>query len=156
MESKKILTLCIIHKNGKVLLGMKKRGFGQGRWNGFGGKIHEGETIETAAKRETLEESGVNVLSMEKMGMIEFEFKGNPKILEVHIFRAGDFSGNPVETEEMRPQWFDSDKIPFEKMWQDDKYWFPLFFAGKKFKGKFLFDSEDNILEYKLEEVLYL
>ncbi|MEK7165153.1 MAG: DNA mismatch repair protein MutT, partial [Patescibacteria group bacterium] len=40
----KVLTLCIVHQNEKVLLGMKKRGFGAGRWNGFGGKLQDGET----------------------------------------------------------------------------------------------------------------
>jgi hypothetical protein len=39
---KKLLTLCIVHQNDKVLLGMKKRGFGMGRWNGFGGKVEAG------------------------------------------------------------------------------------------------------------------
>ena len=58
---KKITTLVLVHQGEKVLLGMKKRGFGQGRWNGFGGKLHEGETIEQAAKRETFEEAGVQV-----------------------------------------------------------------------------------------------
>jgi 8-oxo-dGTP pyrophosphatase MutT (NUDIX family) len=47
---KRILTLCIIHKDSKILLGMKKRGFGAGFWNGFGGKVKEGESIEEAAK----------------------------------------------------------------------------------------------------------
>jgi hypothetical protein len=36
---KKILTLTIIYQHPRVLLGMKKRGFGAGRWNGFGGKV---------------------------------------------------------------------------------------------------------------------
>jgi 8-oxo-dGTP pyrophosphatase MutT (NUDIX family) len=63
---KRILTLCIIHKNSKILLGMKKRGFGAGFWNGFGGKVKEGESIEEAAKRETKEEIGVVPLDLKK------------------------------------------------------------------------------------------
>ena len=47
----KLLTLLFVLKPGKVLLGYKKRGFGVGRWNGFGGKVQQGETIEEAAKR---------------------------------------------------------------------------------------------------------
>ena len=48
----KILTLLFVQERGKLLLGMKKRGFGKGRWNGFGGKVQVGEeTIEEGAIR---------------------------------------------------------------------------------------------------------
>ncbi len=150
---KKQLTLCIIHQHPKVLLGMKKRGFGTGRWNGFGGKVAEGETIEDAAKRELKEEAGINVQDLNKVGIIEFEFQGNPEILEVHIFRSEHFSGEPTESEEMKPEWFNADAIPFDKMWPDDIHWIPLFLDGKKFKGKFLFGEGDLIIEQELIEV---
>lgn len=51
MLSSKLLTLVMVVQPGRVLLGMKKRGFGAGRWNGFGGKVQAGETIEDAARR---------------------------------------------------------------------------------------------------------
>ena len=152
-SSKMILTLSIIHQNQKVLLGMKKRGFGAGRWNGFGGKVLENETIEEGAKREFKEEAQVDVLDLEKLGVLDFEFKGNPELLEVHIFKSKSFLGEPKETEEMKPQWFDINDIPFDKMWPDDKYWIPLFIKGKKFKGRFLFGENDLILEKNLIEV---
>jgi 8-oxo-dGTP diphosphatase/2-hydroxy-dATP diphosphatase len=38
---------------------MKKRGFGKGKWNGFGGKVEEGECIEDSAIRELEEECGL-------------------------------------------------------------------------------------------------
>lgn len=47
----KLLTLVMIMKNNQILLGMKKRGFGVNRWNGFGGKLQQGESILDAAKR---------------------------------------------------------------------------------------------------------
>ncbi len=152
----KILTLCIIHKHPRILLGMKKRGFGAGRWNGFGGKVQPGEEVESAARREMKEECGVDVRDIEKLGIIEFEFKGNPEILEVHVFRALDFFGNPVESDEMRPQWFGINEIPFASMWPDDIYWFPLFLKGKKFRGKFLFGEADRVLEHSLVETTEL
>ncbi|MDD3711352.1 MAG: 8-oxo-dGTP diphosphatase [Patescibacteria group bacterium] len=151
---KKILTLCIVHKNSQILLGMKKRGFGAGRWNGFGGKVFDGEKIEDAAKREFLEEAGIEVQDIEKLGIIDFEFKGNPEILEVHFFKADSFLGEPIETEEMKPMWWHVDKIPFNEMWPDDIYWMPFFLAGKKFKGRVLFGESDIILEHELEEVV--
>ena len=51
MVCNKILTLVLIRESARVLLGMKKRGFGQGRWNGFGGKVEKGETILQGAIR---------------------------------------------------------------------------------------------------------
>ncbi len=150
----KILTLVLVREKGRVLLGMKKRGFGAGRWNGFGGKVTEGETIENAALREIKEEAGIEVQDLEKRGIIEFEFQGDPQILEVHIFSSQSFSGTPTESEEMKPAWFDIEKIPFEEMWPDDIYWFPLFLDNKKFKGKFLFGPGDSILKHELKEIV--
>ncbi len=132
---------------------MKKRGFGAGKWNGFGGKVSDAETIEGAAKREMQEEAGIEVRDLDKVGIIDFEFKGNPEISQVHIFKSDNFSGEPTESEEMKPQWFHVDEIPFDKMWPDDKYWIPLFLNGKKFKGRFLLDELDVILEQELVEV---
>ncbi|MDP1706671.1 MAG: 8-oxo-dGTP diphosphatase [bacterium] len=148
-----ILTLCMVHQSPRLLLGMKKRGFGAGRWNGFGGKLAEGETIEEAARRELKEESGLEAIDLEPVGLIDFEFQGNPEILNVHIFRCEKFSGEPVESEEMKPQWFEEKDIPFSEMWPDDIFWVPLFLAGKKFKGRFLFGEGDSILEKELNEV---
>ncbi len=51
MVSNKVLTLAFVREQSRILLGLKKRGFGQGRWNGFGGKVEKGETIDEAAKR---------------------------------------------------------------------------------------------------------
>jgi len=147
----KHLTLCIIHKGGKVLLGMKKRGFGEGKWNGFGGKVNEGETIESATKRELLEESGLTANNLEKLGVLDFSWKGKEtEILQVHIFKTTDFSGEPTEEEEMKPQWFEISQIPYDTMWSSDKYWFPLFLENKNFAGKVIFDENNNVLEHTI------
>lgn len=146
----KILTLCIVHKNDQVLLGLKKRGFGMGRWNGFGGKLHDGETIEEAARRELIEEAGIAALDLNKLGVLEFSWEGNPEIFEMHIFKANEFLGEPKESEEMKPQWFKADQIPFDLMWPDDRYWMHLFLDNKEFKGRFLFGENDVVLSYEL------
>ena len=151
---KKIQTLCIIYKHPHILLGMKKRGFGAGKWNGFGGHVEKGEEIPAAAKRELFEEAGVEVENFEKAGVLNFYFPDG-KNLEAHVFRANDFIGEPSESEEMRPQWFHIDEIPFHEMWSDDKHWMPLFLEGKKFNGKFIFDENTNISDFELNTVLY-
>lgn len=150
----KLLTLCFIHQPPRILLGMKKRGFGAGRWNGFGGKVQSGETIESAAAREFVEESGVAVQNLSKRAIIEFRFHDKPEdVLEVHVFHTADFTGEPVESEEMQPQWFDVGQIPYGTMWPDDIYWLPIFLAGKTFRASFLFGPRDAVLEHVLTEV---
>jgi 8-oxo-dGTP diphosphatase / 2-hydroxy-dATP diphosphatase len=156
---KKLLTLCMVCEEDSVLLGMKKRGFGEGRWNGFGGKLEAGETIEQAALREVQEEIGIVPTTMEKVGILEFAFESDPKVLEVHVFKVLSYEGEPAESEEMRPQWFAYNEVPFTQMWADDEYWFPYLRAGRLFKGRFLFDKPATteypglILEQTLGEV---
>jgi len=151
--NKKILTLCIIHQHPKILLGMKKRGHGEGKWNGFGGKVEEGETIEEATRRETKEEAGIEISKINKLGVLEFIYQNGLEIMEVHIFQAKEFTGNPTESEEMKPKWFDVNEIPYDRMWPDDQYWLPMFLGGKKFKGKFFFNEVNEILDYLLSEI---
>jgi len=148
-----VTNLCVIHQHPRILLGMKKRGFGAGRWNGFGGKVLPDETIEESLMREVEEEAGIKLEDIQKVGFMEFEFVKNGEIVEVHVFKTGKFTGEPTESEEMKPQWFYIDEIPFTEMWPDDKFWMPLFLSGKKFKGKFLFGEADIILEQELMEV---
>tara|TARA_B100000745_G_scaffold119718_1_gene77415 strand:- start:8496 stop:8972 length:477 start_codon:yes stop_codon:yes gene_type:complete len=154
-----VLTLGIVCDGERVLLGMKKRGFGEGRWNGFGGKVEEGETLEVALCREFEEEVCIVPQSYEEIGLLKFTFDSVPDILEVHIFKIDEFSGEPFETEEMRPKWFTHSEIPFSDMWSDDVYWFPYLLESKKFEGHFHFDRpadknhEGKILGYEIEEI---
>lgn len=154
MENRKKLTLCLVHDHPHVLLGMKKRGFGEGRWNGFGGKVEDMETIEEAALRELKEEAGVSVERLEKHGVMDFEFHDKRgEILEVHIFKGVNIIGEPKETEEMMPKWFHIDEIPYNDMWPDDEYWVPLFLKDQKFTGRFLFGDGDIVLEKEINTI---
>jgi len=145
-------TLCIIRNKDKILLGMKKRGFGEGKWNGFGGKPEEGESIEDCAHRELQEEVGLTAKNMKKMGAITFNFKEKPEWDQVvHLFLVEDYDGEPEETEEMKPKWYHVDDIPYEKMWVDDIHWLPLFLDGKEIKGNFVFNGDNTIDSFHIE-----
>jgi 8-oxo-dGTP pyrophosphatase MutT (NUDIX family) len=149
----KLLTLLIVVKNGKLLLGRKKRGFGEGYYNGFGGKVEPGETIEAAALRELEEEACIKATSIDKRGILTFIFDDKPQPWEVHVFYSNDFCSTPAETDEMCPEWFDPQNIPFDKMWADDIHWYPLFLAGKKFRGTFHFKDTHTLTQTQLQEV---
>jgi len=143
----------MVYKHPLVLLGMKKRGFGVGRWNGFGGKANPGETLEENVIRELKEECGIMAKDIKKKAVLNFFFEYEPlEYIEVNIFGIYDFAGEPVESEEMKPKWFRIDEIPYGKMWPDDIYWHHLFFSGKNFKGNFFFKDFDTIIRHELEE----
>jgi hypothetical protein len=54
--------------------------------------------------------------------------------------------GEPEETEEMKPEWFDLDKIPYHEMWKGDDQWIPKVIENKKFKGEIHFSNEGENL----------
>ncbi len=154
---KSTLVFLINEKSGKVYeicLAMKKRGFGVGRWNGVGGKVEVNETIESAAKREALEEIGVSVGELNKVGELEFYFENNPSWDQlVTIYFCKKWSGDASESEEMKPQWFAVDKIPFKDMWPDDIFWLPEVLNGKLIKGSFTFGEGDIIISQNLDSI---
>jgi 8-oxo-dGTP pyrophosphatase MutT (NUDIX family) len=144
-------------KRSKVLIAMKKRGFGVGKLNGVGGKVEKGESIENALLRETREEVNVEIKEFEKVAVIDFYFKDNSVNKDfnqkAHVFIAYKWEGEPTESEEMAPQWVDINMLPLEKMWSDDRYWLPEILSGKKLMAWFLFNNENNIAEMKIKEV---
>lgn len=145
------VTLCLLIKDDKVLLAMKKRGFGVGRWNGVGGKQAEGENIEQTAIRETQEEIGVTPTDLTPVGTFDFHFPGHPEWeQQMHVFLVTDWQGEPAESEEMQPAWFAKDKLPLESMWASDVFWMPKVLAGEKVSGEFTFGLGDIVLSHKL------
>jgi 8-oxo-dGTP pyrophosphatase MutT (NUDIX family) len=128
----------------KILLAMKKRGFGEGKWNGVGGKLESGETIEQAAIRETKEEIGVHICeeNLCKRGYIDFSFENKPDWSQrVHVFFVEVWDGDPEESEEMRPEWYHFESIPYKEMWIDDEHWLPKAIEQKSLKDKFHFNE---------------
>ena len=149
---KKVTTLAFIRDHNKILLGLKKRGFGAGRWNGFGGKVKPNETVKDTLVREFREECGIEVLSTEQFGLINFHYDDD-LTMEVNFFEVIDYTGTPTESDEMKPDWFDVNALPFPNMWPDDQHWMPLFLAHKKFKGDIYFKGLDTISKLDLKEV---
>src|SRR5215470_16998438 len=124
--------LCLIRRQTaagpEVLLGLKKAGFGAGKWVGLGGHVEEGEKPEHAAVREVQEESGLLVPadSLQHMASIEFRFPSRPSWdQDTEVFMTWVYQGEPAESEEVAPHWFAESAPPFGLMWDDAQYWLP-------------------------------
>ena len=149
-------TLMLLRKDNKLLLGLKKRGFGTGKINGIGGKVEDGETIEAAAKRETLEEIGVKVIKMEHVADIVFEnlyYKGESEDHMMHIFIGYEWSGKPIETDEIRPEWFKISQLPYEQMWGDDEHWLPEVLRGNKIEAWFYYNKKNEFTDFWVKKL---
>ncbi len=142
-------TLCFLLRGdppGQVLLGRKKCRFGAGKYGGIGGKVKAGETLTQAAARELAEETGVRVreADLQPMGHVTFLFPARPRWSQVmHIFTATRWQGDPLESEEVEPVWFDVDQVPYARMWPDAVHWLPRILAGRPVRLRFVY-AEDN------------
>ncbi len=149
-------TLCFCIKDNRVLLAMKKRGFGSGKWNGYGGKVQTKENPVTAAVRELEEESGLiaNEKDLYQLALIRFYFDGN-LVFECFVYITHSWQGEPNETEEMRPKWYPISDLPFKEMWVADVKWIPLILNGDKIEAEVNFNTDGTAVtefNYKLAE----
>ena len=105
----------IIRQNGRVLLGKRKNAHGEGSWAFPGGHLEFGESWEDCARRETVEEIGLNIDNI-SFGFVTndiFEKEGKHYIT---IFMLADISSGVLKTMEPdkceRWEWFDWDDLP--------------------------------------------
>lgn len=146
-----VVTLSFIREGDRLLLAFKKRGFGQGKWNGYGGKVIVGETIIEAAIREIQEEATIEVKELAKRGLINFFWPSHKfQPIECHLFEIINYEGEPSETEEMKPRWFSINDLPYNEMWADDPHWLPHFLEDKKFNASFVFNDADEVIKHTI------
>lgn len=156
-------TLCfplrdVDSENGaEVLLIEKRRGLGEGWYNGPGGKLEDGESPSECAVRETREEVGLEVDpdGLEKAGELTFLLDGADHTF-CHVYRTRSFTGEPTPSAEARPEWVPVDEVPYEQMWEDDRLWLPGILEGKTVVGEFRFEGgkpldEAEFVDHDLE-----
>ncbi len=145
-------TILLLLRDNEVLLAMKKRGFGMGKWNGVGGKPNLGEDMRTTAIRECKEEIVVTPMDIKEMAVLTYIHQLTEKSwgMKVNVYVATTWEGEPVETEEMKPKWFKLEDVPYSEMWLDDILWMPKVFAGKFVKGSFMFGENEELVDHYL------
>jgi 8-oxo-dGTP pyrophosphatase MutT (NUDIX family) len=127
----------------EVCLGYKKLGFGAGYWNGFGGKIHDGETATEAAVRELAEECGLAAEASALTDVAHLTLRyPNELTVVMQVYLLHDWDGEIAETDEMHPDWFATDTLPLTEMWESDTAWLPRVLAGERLVGEVQFADD--------------
>lgn len=62
-----------------------------------------------------------------------------------YIYNIHEWSGTPQETDEIKPEWFKLDKIPFNRMWSDDIRWLRQTLSGVVVTGSIRHDEQGYI-----------
>ena len=68
------------------------------------------------------------------------------------MFIVTDWVGDPVETEEMKPKWFNILNLPLDSMWEADKQWLPIVLKNVKLKGDIFFTNEGQVINCNLQK----
>jgi len=139
-EPRETAVVCYVFRGEEVMLIHKKLGLGNGLINAPGGRIEETETALEAAVRETEEETGITPIDPIQVGVLNFQFIDGYS-LKGYVFFAYDHTGEMKETDEADPFWANVNRIPYDKMWEDDQYWLPETLKGKNITGEFIFDD---------------
>ena len=146
-----------VRKDGRILLGHKRRGMGAGKWNGFGGKREDGETMRECAARELFEESGLiaDPKAFEAAGDLYFHQPSDPSWSHAGIvYFIYVWAGTVHLSDEMEPKWFLPEEIPFGEMWMADRVWFPMILKGNKIRGTIYFEKDGStVYDYHFEMV---
>ena len=137
----------VLLKDGKVLLLRRfNTGYEDGRYSLPAGHVAEGESFSQCAIREAKEEIGVEIKKEHQVAELSFFFPHNPAWNQkVHVYFSEVWDGEPSESDEMKPKWFSTKKIPFNQMWPDDIFWLPEVLSGKLVKATFIFGEGDVI-----------
>jgi 8-oxo-dGTP diphosphatase len=135
-------TLCYVFDGSEVLMMEKKTGHGEGKIVGPGGTVEPYDTsVRHAATRETVEETAVVPYGLEKVGKMGMVFNGEPSQY-IEIFSSEGHIGEPQETEEGVPAWYDTENLPYSEMWDADEEWMPEMLEGGNFEAEFFFDDD--------------
>jgi len=149
VESSTLIILTNINER-KLLLGKKLRGFGTGKYNGFGGRLEREETPAHCAKRELMEEANLSIDLDEfvkgSVGKLSFTFQDREHIeMLVHLFHINVQFRNATHNtckgtiidpdairacDEMIPEWFDWGEIPLHQMFADDSIWLTYYLSS--------------------------
>ena len=108
-ENVELTVLCLIQDGNRLLLQNRVKE----DWKGYtfpGGHVEPGESFVDAVKREMKEETGLDILNPQLVGIKQFPIENGRYI--VLLFKATEFRGDVVSSDEGEMEWVDEEKLP--------------------------------------------
>ena len=146
MNNKKETVLAYIEKDNSFLMllrNKKKYDINANKWIGVGGHLEKEETPEDALIREIKEETGLDVISYSKKGLIYFNYDDISELM--HLYIVNDFKGELIECDEGTLKWIKKNDLFSLDLWEGDRI-----FLKKLLNEEPYFELELNYLKDKL------
>ena len=123
----------------------KKKDINKNKYIGVGGHVEKGETADEAVVREVKEETGLDLLSFNKRGLVYFVLNGYEE--EMYIYTSLDFKGELIECNEGELSWIDKDNVISLPIWEGDKYFLKHLLEDEKYFEMRLVYENDKLIE---------
>jgi 8-oxo-dGTP diphosphatase len=151
--SMKETTLCYIEKDGKVLMlqrNKKKNDYNEGKWIGVGGKLEGEESPDECLIREVKEETGLDLCSYKKRGLVFFYQDGYGELM--HLYTAESFSAEFTDCSEGELHWIDKYKVKSLPTWEGDRKFLDIIYGKeeKSFFNMHLYYNGDKLTDSKI------
>ncbi|MEZ3427153.1 MAG: 8-oxo-dGTP diphosphatase [Lachnospiraceae bacterium] len=139
-ENVELTVLCLIQKGDAYLLQdrVKKD------WKGYtlpGGHVEKGESIVDAVIREMKEETGLTVLHPRLCGIKQFPIESGRYL--VFLFRADDFTGELVSSEEGEMHWISRKELPDVNLVEDFEELLQVMLDEDKSEFQYVVEGEE-------------
>lgn len=146
-------TLIYMERGGEYLMLhriKKKNDANKDKWIGVGGKFEPGETPEQCARRETLEETGLTMLSLRYRGIVHFT-SDQYESEDMHLFTCDRFEGAIKDCDEGELAWIDKRELLNKQLWEGDRIFLRLLEQNRPFFELSLHYEGDALTEASLD-----
>lgn len=136
-----------------LLRNKKANDINQNKWIGVGGKKESNESFEECAIRETYEETGLSIQSIEQRGMIDFHYE-DKESEKIYVYTTRNFTGVIHECNEGQLSWINKNRVLDLNLWEGDRIFLNYILNDKKdlFYLHLFYDKYDKLVKYELGE----
>lgn len=145
-----ITVLAYIEKDDSFLMLLRNKrsnDINQNKWVGVGGHLEDNETPEQALIREVKEETGLDVISYNKKGLVYFNCNEYHEVMHLYVVNVA--KGTLIECDEGTLKYIKKDELFTLPMWEGDKLFLKPLLEDKPYFELELNYLDDSLVSYK-------